>query len=357
MAKRIPACLVVDDFPLNASYCRRAQVEALGYRVARGPWARGWRRQRQALFMPAPLLEEFADLVEELGVRGKFSVLPCPAGWGRMDRSVRNLPDRDREALLGIVRRRIAPRFEITPEVLTHTLALDLRTGALLPHTESAWLTRLAADGRQAELRAYLRRAWEVLDNLGFRPRGTTVGGMEDVSGIGGGRSLLAGDCREALAKALLAVQAEFARPAPAMFMYTGSPPTLPPSRATLAPDEVFASRGRTVFELHSIGDDPLLGVLGGRGDARREAARLVSPGLDSGWFVRHAEAGHALVITVHSATLHSRGTGLGLRVLREALRRLRERYGRRLEWMTPLELIARIGVRKAPDGRRLSHP
>jgi hypothetical protein len=350
----IPACLIVDDFPLNASHCRRAQVEAFGYKVVSGPWARGWRSQRRAVFMPVPLLERFADLVEEFNIRGKFTVLPCPAGWGRMDRGVRNLPEPDRQAYLEIVRKRIAPRFNVTPEVLTHTLALDLDSGALLPHNETPWLTHLAGEKRLDELCAYLRRAWEILVNVGFQPVGTTIGGMEDPSGIGGGQSLNSGDHLGVLGEALLRVQEEFAPAAPVMFMFTGSPPVRSESKATLAPEEVHSTSGRAVYQVHACGDDPLLDVFNGHGDPAREAAKLVAPNLKSGSFIEHIETGRALVVGVHSQTLDSMHTGRGLQVLREVVKRLHARYGKRLSWMTPLELIARMGVpRPAASSRK----
>ena len=341
----IPACLIVDDFPFNAASWRRVQVEALGYRVVKGPWAKGWRSQRRAAFMPVKLLEQFADLVEEFGLRGKFTVLPCPGGWGRMDEGVRMLAESERRGLLEVVRRRIAPHFSITPEGLTHTLALDLETGGFLPHCETAWLTHLAQKGRFEDLCAYFRRAWEILANLGFHPLGSTVGGMEDVSGVGDGASLINGGFRDVLASALLCVQAEFGPAAPTLFLYTGSPPVHPVSRATLAPEVIFSEGGRSVYEIHSLTDDPLLGVLGGRGDILKEAEPFVSRDLTSGSLIESAESGRGLTITVHSNTLVSLGTGLGLSLLRELLTRLQSRYGQKIVWMDPLEMIAAKGV------------
>jgi hypothetical protein len=346
--QKILACLVVDDFPLNAAHCRRAQVEAFGYKVVPGPWARRWRSHRKAAFMSVPILEQFADLVEEFDIRGKFTVLPCPAGWGRMDQAVRNLPEPDREALMEIVRSRIAPRFCITPEGLTHTLALDLDSGALLPHSETAWLTHLASSGRSEELCAYTRRAWEVLANVGLHAQGMTVGGMEDVSGIGDGHSLLRGEYREEYARAVLRVQREFTPEERVLLMYTGAPPVHPQSQATLAPEEIYSEPGGAVYELYSYGDDPLLEVFNGGADPNHEAEKQVAQSLQSGLLIEHIEAGRALVITVHSFTLDCRKTGRGLRVLREVLSRLNARYGRRISWMTPLELIAQAGVRRA---------
>lgn len=337
----IPACLIVDDFPFNASAWRRAQCEALAYPVVRGPWSLKWEAQKAAAFMPVALLEQFADLVEEFNLRGKFTVLPMPGGWGRMDQSVRNLPDADRTALLKIVRDRLASRFDITPEVLTHTFAVDLDSGALLPHTETAWLTHLARHRRIDELCAYLRRAWQILTNLGFNPAGVTVGGMEDVSNIGQGQSLLRHDFAEDFAQAVALVHQEFDARQPISFLFTGWDPVSAQSRATLAPEKVIAHRQKQVYSIYARDTDPLLAVMDGCGDPSATAEELICSDSRSGALVDHIESGKALSLCIHSCTLDSLRTGHGLKVLETILRRLHDRYAARLRWMTPLEWIA----------------
>ena len=57
------------------------------------------------------------------------------------------------------------------------------------------------------------------------------------------------------------------------------------------------------------------------------------------------AEAGRPVVLTVHSFTLNSNGTGVGMRVVREIVRRMRERYGKRMQWQKASELCAAVGT------------
>lgn len=340
----IPACLIIDDFPLNASYWRRAQQAAMGFPVVAYPgcgWSRDWPRQRAAPFISVDHTRQFADLVEEFGVRGKFTVLPCPGGLGRVDQSVRLLEDAELAGLLELVRNRIVPRFEITPEVLTHTMAMDPATGGLLPHAESPWVAHLAARKDPTDLLAYFRLAWTVLANVGLRPSGLTVGGMNDPSGIGSAGLIPEGHQREGLGNALFTILREFGQTRKTAFVFAGGPIRSPISARYLAPDKCYeAPTGERLYDLRIFPPDVLLNLYYGEGDVLEEAEKIISADLTRGAMVEHVESGKALVFHTHCSTLSSLNTGLGLRLLREILTRLRSRYGTQLQWMTPTELI-----------------
>ncbi len=338
----IHACLIVDDFPANATYWWREQQTAFGYKVPESGYGKNWSVQRHAPFMPINLLHAFAEFVDEFDVRGKFTMLPCPAGLGRIDRGVRGLPDGELREIITIVRDQLAARFDITPEVLTHTMAYNPESGALFPHAETAWLTHLCATRREEELCAYLRHAWTILAGVGIHARGITIGGMPDASNIGKGESLLGGHHRQGLAEALMVIEREFNPDVSLSFMYTGSPPLSEESKARSVPEVIHTTaNGEQVFEIHpySRGDDPLLRVFLGDGNPSTETDKLITPDLTKGTFIDWIEAGRVLAISVHAQTLTSLNTGNGLQVLRESVRRLRERYGCRLIWHTPLEM------------------
>jgi len=71
---------------------------------------------------------------------------------------------------LDVVRARIAPILDITPEVLTHWNAIDLATGGLLPFWEHVWSR--AQDRRT--LLPYLTLALEILNNVDLPCSGMT---------------------------------------------------------------------------------------------------------------------------------------------------------------------------------------
>ncbi len=351
----VHACLIVDDFPANASYWWREQQTAFGYKPPdTGLFGTNWRAQAKAPFFPVALVRKFADFVEEFDVKGKFTLLPCPAGLGRLDRSVRGYSDGELKELLDLVRERIAPRFDITPEVLTHSMAFDPKAESLLPHAETAWVTHLSATGRQDELREYLRFGFAVLKNVGIAARGVTIGGIPDPSGIAEGELLTAGHHREGLAEALIAVEREFDPRVSTTFAYSGAPPVTEAGRTMGVPETIYTTPdGACVFGLRSdVCGDPLLHVFHGQDAVEAETDKLVSADLASGILIECAEAGRPVVFTVHSQTLNSLNTAHGFLIVREAVRRLNERYGRRLLWQTPLELFEAVGEKTPPRGQ-----
>lgn len=343
----IRACFIVDDMPINATYWAQAQKSAIGFTPAESGWATRWRDMAPTSRLRVADAEAFADMIEELGIRGKFTFLPCPAGLGRVDQCVRGFPDRDLARIISIVRDRIAKRMDITPEVLTHTQPYDPESGARLPHAETFWLTHLCVTGQTEKLRDYLRHAWKILHNVGLHPRGLTVGGMTDYSDVARGKSLACGHGRGVLGRALLEVEREFDHTVRTSFIYTGAPSYTKRGKRLRSPECVYKDRrGAKVFELQSIQEDPVLPVILGPSNAvRKTTDRLISPDLKRGWLVKEAESGKALVFTVHCQTLGALGTGAGVKIMRETCRRLKQRYGARLKWHTALELCKAIGA------------
>jgi hypothetical protein len=346
MDRPIYASIFVDDPPANATYWARIQQLAMGFTPSETGWGKNWRNLECAPRFRVEDVQAFADFVEEFGIRGKFTILPCPAGHGRIDRSVRGYSNDELRAILDLMRGRIAPHFDITPEVLTHSMAFDPETEALLPHSESAWISHLASTGQHEKLAAYIRFGYDVLRNAGFRPHGLTVGGMIDCSGIAKGQMVLDGTFPlTSLGETLLRVEQEYNAAIRETFLWTGSPPITQTSRERMVPDVRYShpEKGR-VFAVHGI-DDPAQVTMHGDCDVDAETDNLISPDLERGQLITHAEAGKVLAIVLHTQTLNSRNTGHGQKMMREVCRRLRERYGKRLQWKTSAELCAELGV------------
>ena len=318
----------------------RLQQSALGYTPTETFWGHRWRELAPSAFMRVSDLQEFADFVEENDIRGKFTLLPCPAGLGRIDQHVRGISDADLSQFLKIIRSRIAPRFDITPEVLTHTFAIEPGTGAMLPHTEIAWLSSLCASGQTAMVAEYLRHAWTILQNAGLRPHGVTLGGMEDKSGIAAGKMANSGYHAEELSKALLAVEKEFAPNTVRSFVFGPFASKIERHKTKNYPQPIFDDqRGARVFRIAALGNDPAFPLLHGDGDLSATIDSLISSDLSHGQWIEAAEQGCALVIVTHAQTLNASNTGMGLQMFRECVRRLHERYGKRLTWHTADEL------------------
>src|SRR5262245_10113339 len=88
--------------------------------------------------IPNGFLDRFCDVVERRRMAGKFSIVPAPAGKGDVVRGIAGDVEATR-AWLATATRRLPPRFDFTPEGITHNLAVDLATGAFFPESENAW--------------------------------------------------------------------------------------------------------------------------------------------------------------------------------------------------------------------------
>ena len=161
----LPICLMIDDpAPLINVYWWHvaerqksdAPTESSGEPVPRD--------------VPLDFMREFADVVAAWNLRGKFTVLPFPAGLGKI---TDGWPGCDRRALtewVAIARERLMGQMDITPEILTHAAALDLETGALLSENERDW----SIHQMETTLTPYIAHALRILKDAGLEATGVT---------------------------------------------------------------------------------------------------------------------------------------------------------------------------------------
>lgn len=186
---RTPLSLILDDScpVINLTYYWIRQRHAWKARHQPGVPPDRWEGDPEKLHLvpeaiPADFARRFGEWCGEAGVRGKFSVIPYPAGLGRIDRHLPGHSDAELQEWLTVIREVIHPQFDLTPEMLTHTHVLDLRT---LEPTE-AWEQREWVDPvPQDLLTEYITLCFEILKNVGIAAEGVTSPGafgkrMED---------------------------------------------------------------------------------------------------------------------------------------------------------------------------------
>ena len=127
---------------------------------------------------PEAFVREFAEWCLEHGVRGKFSVVPCPAALGRIDEGLPLFSKAQQESWLQMCREVITPAYDITPEMITHTVVVDPKT--CKPLESGIWeqydWNNLPVD--QEELVVdYITTACQILENVGLTPEGVTSPG------------------------------------------------------------------------------------------------------------------------------------------------------------------------------------
>ena len=134
--------------------------------------------------IPAAFAAQWGEWCGAQGIRGKFSLIPFPAGVGRIDKGFPGFPERGLADWLRVAKEIIWPNFDLTPEMLTHTRVVDLKTWQLTEEWEQgAWvnpdlfITEDLQGGRlpavlKAELPCVLVGHWPcfyVNDQIGFK--------------------------------------------------------------------------------------------------------------------------------------------------------------------------------------------
>lgn len=322
---RQPICLIIDDpFPCqNLAY----------YEQWPDPHVRD---------IPVRFLQAFADLCAEYGVRGKFSVLPYPAGLGRIDQSLRGVPQQELQAWLEVCRRDILPRFSIGPEILTHWYMLDLKTLRLTDCPEKVMEPRHTRES----LAEYIAFGLEILKNVGLPATGVTSPGAF-------GRSI-----EPTYWRAIHdAVERVTGSPVAWYFLHVDQNSPLVPPRAML----LDAQTGEGCVSIVSGSGDPLWRTQDPYNEPARIDEHITEDGQD-GRLVRLFRGGGPIVWHTHWQSLFSDGRETGLAALREVFRRLREHLGERVLWMTSAELAeytlassaVAVRIETAPDGYAL---
>ena len=127
---------------------------------------------------PESFVREFAEWCLEHGVRGKYSVVPCPAALGRIDEGLPLFSKAQQESWLQMCREIITPAYDITPEMITHTVVVDPKT--CKPLESGIWeqydWNNLPVDQEELVI-DYITTACQILENVGLTPEGVTSPG------------------------------------------------------------------------------------------------------------------------------------------------------------------------------------
>jgi hypothetical protein len=275
--------------------------------------------------VPNSFTDAWADVVEEFGMRGKFSVLPVPAGIGRIDRPLPDVRPAEQEEFLRIIRERVSPRMDICIEFLTHFHAWDLKRERPVDYTEKT----MAPFTNRGHLTEYFTYGLRILDELGLEPTGATSPGAS---------------CREiewAYQGAIRdAVREVRGLPIAWYFLHVDdrSPVVLPRIMS------LDAQRGEACVTMVSAGNDPSWRTQFGEPS---DLDSLITDDGQSGRLVELARGGSVIGFHTHWQSLFSEGRATGLADLRITLGRIREHLGDRILWMKCSEL-ARVVAAQA---------
>lgn len=286
--------------------------------------------------VPAEFTKRVADTFDKYDLRGKFTIIPIPSCLGRIDQSLKRVPQDHLQEFLKLMRERIAPRFDITPEFLTHLCAYNLKTGDYQRHLyEDTWITQAPPE----EIVEYFTLAFQILKNVGLEANGIT---SPWVSGI---------DVEKKYAKALGDAQWNvFKRKLTWYFLHAASDSEKPYQCSVEYKD---SERGQKVVSVPSNAGDIFWSMeLPTRQDRLKSINdgidRLVSPDGRTGRIRQLMDSGYPVVIVSHWQSLYTQGTGLGLEGLAALAERIQKVFGSNLEWVTCSELARRYADAQA---------
>ena len=325
---RVPLSLIIDDSTclVNMAYYGIPQFAE----VYPDRYLQDWRSLPREI--PDSFVLKFAEWCHEHGVKGKYSIVPYPACVGWVDRRMPGWTHRQLQDSLDLVRETITIDWDIHPEMISHTFAVDTKTGRPYPERTERYLENTGFSvGRSADFLAdYMAYALKILKNVGLPCEGlTTPGGF-------GNRS------REALSLGTLqAVRDVYSAEIPHYF------------RHLFTDDRSVVPRVENASGLDT--DDPqcVVSIIGCTGDwfggwdglTPGSVDRFITEDLQGGRLPEVIDKGEPALLVCHWPGIYYNGDGLGFSIFKEIVRRVHARYDNLL-WMKNSE-IARYWAAK----------
>ncbi|HTS68468.1 MAG TPA: hypothetical protein VMO17_05760 [Terriglobia bacterium] len=306
---RIPFSLIIDD---------GSPVDPLFYEIP------GY---ETPLLVPRAFTQRVADIMDKYDLRGKLTIIPMPSCLGRLDQSLKRVPQEHLQGFLQVVRDRIQPRFDITPEFLTHLRAYDLKKQQYRHIFEDVWITGAPPE----EIVEYFVLAFTILKNVGLNARGIT---SPWDSGI---------DVEKKYAKALADAHWQvFHEKLTWYFLYSigwGDPRHCTVEYHDAARDQSVVSITANFPDLFWSMEKPV--------DERvpfinANIDKVLSADGRTGRIRQLIESGYPVILLTHWQSLYTQGTGLGLEGLAALAERIQKVFGNSIEWVDITELASR---------------
>jgi hypothetical protein len=328
---RVPLSFFIDDSTclVNMGHYCMPQFAAAWPRSAeyQKPW-KTWPRE-----IPDDFVREFAAWCGEHGVKGKYSIVPCPACVGWLDRELPGWSRQELQASLRLVREQMLPNWDIHPEMITHTRVLDLKTGRPLAEISAATMENSYPQGKKSvdELAAYIAYALRILKNCDLPCEGITTPG-------GFGNAVKA-ELSQAVGEAVRDV---YAAELPHYFKYVadGKESTQPKL------EHVTGLGGQLKLTVNApAGTGDWFG--GWNGDLAPAGHKYASPDASAGRMVELIERSEPAVMLCHWPGLYSHGTKQGFAAFQQVVQALEGRFGGRTLWMKISELARYAAARQ----------
>ncbi|MBQ8249114.1 MAG: hypothetical protein IJY93_04430 [Clostridia bacterium] len=273
---------------------------------------------------PNSFLDNFCDVIEKHGIKGKFSIVPMPGNKGDIVNGLEGVPREELDYWMDTVKKRVAPLFTIGPEMLTHHKPIDLATGKpILEMNEEEW--SFLQD--RTTLTPYIGKALSLLKEAGFNPIGVTSPWKFGIK--------VEDEYHHAISQAVYDVTGS----KNAWFMTRGLY-DMPNARPWVELDE----DGRTLVSIPPSLQDRFWRTMNTtRTDdeyVNSIADMIISEDGKSGEMIYILETNGFPIIVTHWQSLNSNGLETGLRVLDVIASRVNKHLSDRVEWMSFEEIM-----------------
>jgi hypothetical protein len=316
--RRTPVALVVDDATpcVNPLWFHHYQLDPVS-------------SSKHAPSIPLRFMREWSQWAQQAGIAGAFTVLPFPAGLGRIDQALRGYDECELKEWLNIARELLVPQFDIHPKALSNTLAVKLSDMSLLPDISEHQF--LSGQDEQA-LALYLATAMDILRKAGLPSTGTTKPYDLNIDSGLLARAALAAEktVNDRSTTHTLIEQDETATFVPARLLYCDE-------KTGEAVVGIWAGNNDHLWNTQEF-ERPESGF-----DPERLADLYISADGTRGRAVELLRGDGPVVLKTHYQSLFSNGTKLGLETMKVVVRRINEHFGRQIEWVSLSTLAARF--------------
>ncbi|WP_425615762.1 hypothetical protein NA78x_005693 [Anatilimnocola sp. NA78] len=327
---RVPVSFIIDDSTclVNvAHFCIPQFAEVFPDR-----YLQDWRKLPREI--PDSFVREFGEWCHDKGVKGKYSIVPYPCCVGWVDREMPGWTKKQLQDSLQLVRDLMLPDWDIHPEMITHTWAINTATGR--PYEERNERTMenwgFSVGKSVDELTNYLSYALKILKNAGLPCEGVTTPG-------GFGNKVLPNLSQATLQACRDVFQAEI----PHYFRHLYDK-----GDRSVAPRVEYASGLN--------GDNPkcAVSIIGCTGDwfggwdglTPGNVNQFIYPDGSGGRMVEVIDRGEPAIMVCHWAGIYFNGEKIGFNIFKEIVKRLEAKYGQQIKWMK-LSEIARYWAAK----------
>jgi hypothetical protein len=321
---RVPLSFIIDDSTCLVNMGKYCMPQFAATYPQREDYQRPWEEWPHEI--PDSFVREFGSWCAEHGVKGKYSIVPYPACVGWLDRTLPGWSQQQLNNSLKLVRELMLPNWDIHPEMITHTRAIDLKTGRPFEdysplHMENSYPS---ADASVDYLASYLAYALRILKNCDLPCEGITTPG-----GFGN-------NVKDKLPLAVFdAVRDVYGSELPHYFKYV------------VSGDESTAPKLEAVRDRASESPKVTANVLAGTGDwfggwdgfETSEAERYANQDATAGRMVEMIEQKQPAVMLCHWPGLYCSGTLAGYRDFQRVVESLHARYKDQTQWMKLTEI------------------